>query len=1042
MITDSIVRLSELGYELSYIKEDGIEPETVEEKFSNFSTFSKLREKDLEISNKKLYFHQYKAFKELAKGNNIILKSGTGSGKTEAWLLYTLEYKKKTLVIYPTLALANDQIRRLTEYSKHIGFRIEAIDAKRKLEARSRGITLSKLRSRLSQADIVISNPAFLLTDLKRWASDTRSCVLMNFLHKIDMVIIDELDFYGPREISLLLAILRILNLIVGRKYQVSILTATLGNPKELGDLLTEINGFPTSIIDGKPFRVPNNTIIVLGKNLKNIWNIFRKKKDLILSVPGISKDIKEAVDNFEVFKNNVYKIIQIARSLQIDIPNIYIDPIEILQSYIDDEGVTIVFTRSIARAEELARKLRLVLTDDEKNKVASHHHLVSKSYREEVESMARRGKVKIIFSPRTLSQGIDIGTIIRIVHLGLPDDVREYHQREGRKGRRKEILFTESIIIPSSSWDRELLSRGVDVLKEWINLPLENVIINKDNKYGLLFLSLFKHVSGRFQLNKNEITLLKKLNLLEGNSLNVQGKKVWYKLNFYEFAPPYGIKRIKIYNGKEKYLEDISFVDLTEKFQAGSFDYTSDSIVVGYRFGGKQGKIVTGIVEKPISERVLWENEATSYAYEEYIKIKTRWGESVNLFLDYVHGRIHSEVICSVYPPRRGFGKYIEIPNRVRWILLGNKVRLYSYGEKTFFVHERRSIEVPSLTYGKYEDYTYGKTIELESRENIEFIRIGMAFIILLLRLVYNYSLKIFSYDIGNIGDKKFLTLWEESCAGLIEKIDWISLKDKIKSFSPSGLCDVIIRAIDEDAYYSLVNLGMRWDIAKDYAYKIIDYLLLEDRLKLKVKEKEIYIPKPSKALKNVTIEILEEPLADDSSVSLIFLGLFDGEDIIITRAIKEFYSLKLEDKNFESKILELVNKDFNFVVWDKEVFYDELNNIGLKSIVYLFKALEKEKKIIDIRTRMKKIFNIQSVSFEEVLRGLSLPLKVSVYDIRREYENTRRKIKNLPYSKWLMYTRFLTQKSKEYMVDFLEKLYSLYLITEEFRDDKNLFS
>lgn len=79
-----------------------------------------------DIYSRTLYKHQETAVRKLAKGKNIVVSTGTGSGKTESFLIPILnslmEEKKekgfispgvRALIIYPMNALANDQISRL-----------------------------------------------------------------------------------------------------------------------------------------------------------------------------------------------------------------------------------------------------------------------------------------------------------------------------------------------------------------------------------------------------------------------------------------------------------------------------------------------------------------------------------------------------------------------------------------------------------------------------------------------------------------------------------------------------------------------------------------------------------------------------------------------------------------------------------------------------------------------------------------------------------------------------------------------------------------
>ncbi len=82
--------------------------------------------------DRKLYKHQEIAIKKICSNNrNVIVATGTGSGKTEAFMIpilnYLLELKNKNklapgvraLLLYPMNALANDQMKRLRELLKN-----------------------------------------------------------------------------------------------------------------------------------------------------------------------------------------------------------------------------------------------------------------------------------------------------------------------------------------------------------------------------------------------------------------------------------------------------------------------------------------------------------------------------------------------------------------------------------------------------------------------------------------------------------------------------------------------------------------------------------------------------------------------------------------------------------------------------------------------------------------------------------------------------------------------------------------------------------
>ncbi|MEL7654945.1 MAG: DEAD/DEAH box helicase, partial [Bacillota bacterium] len=87
--------------------------------------FEKLETDELPL-DRQLFIHQEKAIRKILDGRSIVIATGTGSGKTEAFLLPILNYLMReeengtlskpgvrALLLYPMNALANDQIKRL-----------------------------------------------------------------------------------------------------------------------------------------------------------------------------------------------------------------------------------------------------------------------------------------------------------------------------------------------------------------------------------------------------------------------------------------------------------------------------------------------------------------------------------------------------------------------------------------------------------------------------------------------------------------------------------------------------------------------------------------------------------------------------------------------------------------------------------------------------------------------------------------------------------------------------------------------------------------
>ncbi len=970
--TEKVLR--ELGLEFYKRVTEPSSPKRTNVRFSDL--LPELASSGFEIAEKRLYLHQFRTVAALSRNKNVILRSGTGSGKTESWFVYAAKAGLRTLAVYPTLALSNDQIRRLKAYCDALGKKAVIVDAPRRSEVSGRQ-EYARLRAEIASADLVVTNPAFLLNELKRVHS-TRASLLRGFLEKLELMVIDDLDFYGPRSLAILLAMISLLRESIAPRVRFVVTTAMLKNADDLASFLTEVTGLETEIIDGEAFSPTNHVFVVLGKDLRGLWERLRSQREKFVA-SGAGPDVISALDDYAEFRRNLYKVLEVARAFGIEVEDLGHTSVDVLERYAEDEGLTIVFTRSIAKAEEVARLLRERVGE----RVASHHHLLEKHLREEIEERARRGEVKILVSPRTLAQGIDIGTVIRTVHIGLPESLREFLQKEGRKGRREGMKRTETVIFPSSSWDYNLLRRGLEALVAWLELPREKVLVNPRNKYVTLVKGLLKLSSPLTarSATKEELELLAKLGLREGLKLNDAGKKALLKMNFYEFAMPFGIKRIRRSRDGERYLEEISHVDLVEKFQIGCIDYTSDGIVTGFSRPQSGGKVVTAVIVENLAESTMRRHEPLQYVLEEYTSIVRKWGQEPSVVGDYRAGLLHSEVLCVVKPPEN-FGKYYKIPNRTIWILRSRRPKVVRLREDlTVVMKDTKTIVVPALTDGLYTDYTYGMLVEADPRYEPDHLRLGAAFIELVLRRSLLIPLETIKYDVVIAGERKFVSIHETESAGLLEEMDWTRLKELLEVYSPDSLDEALLEAVNEFAYSTLAARGMDWEVARRAAVHIVERVLATKRIRVRFMGMERDLPLPSRALRRAVLlvyafQLGEEglPTSQGSGGLLYSVAVFDGESFRVPVGIK-LEGEEPDEAYLQSSaiISRLVDQGFTVYTFDVESVLEQLSRLGMRSLRAKLSGLTDEGLVRDLSILTAKHLG-ESVTLSDIASAFSV--------------------------------------------------------------------
>lgn len=326
-----------------------------------------------------LFCHQAEAYDAAVAGRDLMVVTGTNSGKTLCYLLPAIqlcltEPLGRCLFLYPTKALAQDQLRRL-EVLAPPSVRIGVYDGD---TAKGERGAIRKL------AQVVLSNPDMLhvglLPNHENWAK---------FLRSLRLIVIDEAHVYrGVFGANVANVIRRLLRLCEAYRSRPQIIagTATIGNPEEL---FTNLTGRNALLIDhdGAP----------RGKRTFVFWN-----------PPPIG-------ENHRLSAN-------IATS-------------EILGTLVETGTRTLAFSRSRVGAELVLRYTRQRL-EDRPERVESYRAGYTAKERRQIESALFKGKILGLSATNSMELGVDVGTLDAVILNGYPGSISSFWQQAGRAGR------------------------------------------------------------------------------------------------------------------------------------------------------------------------------------------------------------------------------------------------------------------------------------------------------------------------------------------------------------------------------------------------------------------------------------------------------------------------------------------------------------------------------------------------------------------------------------------------------------------------------
>ncbi len=333
----------------------------------------------------RLYRHQTQAVQSIRSGTHTVLVSGTASGKSLSYQLPIVERvltdpRTTSLLVFPTKALAQDQLRSLTN------LRVPGLVA-----ATYDGDTSQEDRLWARRhANVILTNPDMLhfgiLPNHGRWA---------DFFLRLRFVVVDEMHVLRGIFGSHVAHVLRRLRRIAAhyRTEPTLVFTsATIGNP---GELAERLSGVPVEVLDGDDSPQ--------GAKLIALWN------------PPVVEDGPRS-----------------RRSAMAEATDLFVDLVR-------NQRHTIVFSRSRKATELIYKWAKDRLDDPLADRISPYRGGYLPADRRRIETALFSGELLGVTATNALELGIDVGNLDAAIINTFPGTLASFWQQAGRAGRSQE---------------------------------------------------------------------------------------------------------------------------------------------------------------------------------------------------------------------------------------------------------------------------------------------------------------------------------------------------------------------------------------------------------------------------------------------------------------------------------------------------------------------------------------------------------------------------------------------------------------------------